>query len=325
MEPLISVIVPVYNVEPYLRKCVDSILNQTYRNLEVILVDDGSSDGCPAICDEYAAMDHRVQVIHKENGGLSDARNAGLGAVTGEYVTFVDSDDWIEQNHISSLYEMIRGKHKQIIAISDIRRIDEKGNTIAIFGKHGTEHIAMEPIFGYVWNKLYSAHLLQDAFFDDVRYVEDLPFNLQLLQKNTEYVFTGKCTYCYLLRENSILTSAVNAEKVDNFLEFNEIFWLHLCNAIADIENREKIYAEIASNHMCNFLCAVAISSEFSFGEKCRLTSKIMGRVFQRNVRWKYAPHNLLRLAILAKTIGCPWIYMLVYQFIIFMSRRKDN
>lgn len=325
MEPLISVIVPVYKVETYLHQCVDSILNQTYRNLEVILVDDGSPDGCPAICDEYAAMDHRVQVIHKENGGLSDARNAGLGAVTGEYVTFVDSDDWIEQNHISSLYEMIRGKHKQIIAISDIRRIDEKGNTIAIFGKHGTEHIAMEPIFGYVWNKLYSAHLLQDAFFDDVRYVEDLPFNLQLLQKNTEYVFTGKCTYCYLLRENSIMTSVVSTKRVDDYLEFIEIFWSHLCNAIADIENREKIYAEVVSTHMCNFLCAVSVSSDFSFREKCRLANKIMGSVFQRNVRWKYAPHNLLRLAILANTVACPWVYILVYQFIIFLNGRKEN
>lgn len=320
----ISVIVPIYKVEPYLRRCIDSIVVQTYQNLEIILVDDGSPDRCGEICDEYARKDPRVKVIHKENGGLSDARNAGLRVMTGEHVTFVDSDDWIEQNHISSLYEMIQGKHNPVIAISDIRRIDEKGNTIAVFGKLGTEHIAMEPIFGYVWNKLYPAQLLQGIFFDDVRYVEDLPFNLQVLPKATEYVFTGKCTYCYLLRENSILTSAVNAEKVAYYLDFNEIFWQRLCNASADIENREKIYAEVVSNHMCNFLCAISTSSEFSFREKSRLARKILGSVFQRNVRWKYAPHNLLRLAILAKTVGCPWAYILVYQFIIFM-RRKDN
>ena len=95
-EPKISVIVPVYKVEPYLRKCLDSIVNQTYRNLEIILVDDGSPDNCGAICDEYAAGDGRIRVIHQENGGVSSARNAGLSAVTGEWVGWVDSDDWIE-------------------------------------------------------------------------------------------------------------------------------------------------------------------------------------------------------------------------------------
>ena len=95
MEPLISVIVPVYKVELYLRQCVDSLLAQTYSNLEIILVDDGSPDGCPAICDEYARKDSRVRVIHKPNGGLSDARNVGLDAARGEYIGFIDSDDWV--------------------------------------------------------------------------------------------------------------------------------------------------------------------------------------------------------------------------------------
>ena len=95
MEPLISVIVPVYGVEAYLNQCIDSILAQTHKNLEIILVDDGSPDRCPTICDEYARKDSRVRVIHKKNGGLSDARNAGLEIATGEYIGFVDSDDWI--------------------------------------------------------------------------------------------------------------------------------------------------------------------------------------------------------------------------------------
>ena len=103
MIDLISVIVPVYNVEPYLRKCVDSILAQSYSNLEVILVDDGSPDGCGAICDEYAAKDARVRVIHKPNGGVSDARNAGLDIMTGDYVAFVDSDDWVEADMYRTL------------------------------------------------------------------------------------------------------------------------------------------------------------------------------------------------------------------------------
>lgn len=95
MNPLISVIVPVYRVEPFLPRCLDSLRNQTYRNLEILLVDDGSPDNCGKICDEYAEKDHRFRVIHKENGGLSSARNAGLDAATGEFIGFVDSDDWI--------------------------------------------------------------------------------------------------------------------------------------------------------------------------------------------------------------------------------------
>ena len=100
MDELITIIVPIYNVEDYLQRCVDSILIQTYKNIEIILVNDGSPDNCGAICDKYTKIDSRVKVLHKKNGGLSDARNAGLGIAQGDYVTFVDSDDWISIEYI---------------------------------------------------------------------------------------------------------------------------------------------------------------------------------------------------------------------------------
>src|SRR5665647_2657921 len=103
-NPLISIIVPIYKVENYIRNCVDSILNQTYKNLEVILVDDGSTDNCGNICDEYSLKDNRIKTIHKKNGGLSSARNAGLDVAKGEYIGFIDSDDWIEKDMYESLY-----------------------------------------------------------------------------------------------------------------------------------------------------------------------------------------------------------------------------
>lgn len=106
MEDLISVIVPIYNVENYLGKCIDSIINQTYRNLEIILVDDGSPDNCGEICDQYASQDIRIRVIHKTNGGLSDARNAGMQIMNGEFLMFVDSDDWLQDNCVEILYEI---------------------------------------------------------------------------------------------------------------------------------------------------------------------------------------------------------------------------
>lgn len=105
---MISIIVPVYKVEPFLRRCVDSLVNQTYHDLEIILVDDGSPDNCGKICDEYAATDSRIHVIHKQNGGLSSARNAGLEVARGEYIAFVDSDDWVEADTYAKLYELIQ-------------------------------------------------------------------------------------------------------------------------------------------------------------------------------------------------------------------------
>lgn len=114
---LVSVIVPVYKVEPYLDRCVASILAQTYPNLEVILVDDGSPDNCPALCDAWAQRDARIRVIHKKNGGLSDARNVGLDAASGAYISFVDSDDYIAENFIETLYDLLHEYHTDISAV----------------------------------------------------------------------------------------------------------------------------------------------------------------------------------------------------------------
>ena len=113
----ISVIVPVYKVEKYLKRCVESIVQQTYQNIEIILVDDGSPDRCPEMCDEYARRDARIKVIHKSNGGLSDARNAGLNIASGDYISFVDSDDWIEEDFIEILYKNMKKENADISII----------------------------------------------------------------------------------------------------------------------------------------------------------------------------------------------------------------
>ena len=114
-EELVSIIVPIYNVEPFLEKCVNSLLNQTYTNIEVILVDDGSPDECPDICDKYREEDHRVKVIHKKNGGLSSARNSGLKVCRGDYIMFVDSDDWIEVDLIEKMVKVMRNNPVQLV------------------------------------------------------------------------------------------------------------------------------------------------------------------------------------------------------------------
>ena len=129
----ISVIVPIYNVENYLRRCVDSILKSTYENLEIILVDDGSTDECPTICDDYAKKDPRIKVIHKKNGGLSDARNKGLDIATGEYISFIDSDDYIESSMFQRIFEAISTKDVDLVFIRE-KSVNVEGKTIYING-----------------------------------------------------------------------------------------------------------------------------------------------------------------------------------------------
>ena len=316
MEPCISVIVPIYKVEPYLRKCVDSILNQTYRNLEVILVDDGSPDKCGEICDEYAQKDSRVKVIHKENGGVSDARNVGLDVCTGEYITFVDSDDWIEQEHIHSMYSAVQGLKKNVIAFSDIRRIGKDDSFIASFIYQKKQNVAAESGFGYVWNKLYPAELLEGERFQNIPYIEDLPFNLRLLSKNPSYRFTKKSTYQYLLREESLLTADISKKKIDNFLVFTQALWSVL-NDVCSNNDCISLYNQYAGNQMCNLLCDVAASKNLNFKNRKEYAEMLIYGASKGRMKWKYASHSLLKLAVVAEWIRCPWIYTEAYRILI--------
>ena len=133
MQPLISIVIPVYKVEKYLERCILSIINQNYSNLEIILVDDGSPDDCGLICDNWAKIDNRIRVIHKENGGLSDARNAGIKIATGEFITFIDSDDYVLDNYIEYLLELIF-KYNADIAICNFHQLFEETNRKVFVG-----------------------------------------------------------------------------------------------------------------------------------------------------------------------------------------------
>lgn len=205
--PLISVIVPIYNVEPYLRKCVDSIISQTYRNLEIILVDDGSPDHCPEICDEYAEKDSRIIVIHKPNGGLSDARNAGLKQFKGEYVMFVDSDDWIDETYIYNMYESIGNAN---VVISGCTYTTEEGIPYEkkLPGTFAFMDLIDNSMFGYACLKLYRKKAISNQVFKEILR-EDLIFNLRLLNSEFSKCFSivSRTGYYYRQRSNSILHS----------------------------------------------------------------------------------------------------------------------
>lgn len=210
---LVSVIVPVYNVESYLEKCILSLVSQTYKNLEIILVDDGSTDKSSEICDEWALQDSRIRVIHKKNGGLSDARNAGLDVATGEYIAFVDSDDYIENNMISVLYEALI-KHQADMAIGGVSHVGVNGDALDQY-KVSADAVWDEQQFWrafeqnyifceVVWNKLYQKGLFQDVRFPRGKIHED-EFVLHEIIDNCQRIATvSDVVYYYVQREDSI-------------------------------------------------------------------------------------------------------------------------
>ncbi len=215
----ISVIVPVYNVEKYLHKCVDSIINQTYKNLEIILVDDGSPDNCPKICDDYVKQDERVKVVHKENAGVSAARNTGIRAATGDYVCFFDGDDFIEKNMVEKMLDAIEKKGCDICVCGysvDFYDNLDKEETVKIVipwnqpseQKSLIEYEKHLGICGYVWNKLYSVNLLKLLelnFDEEISLYEDLIFNSKAFCEGAKVCFIDNIGYHYIQRQRETL------------------------------------------------------------------------------------------------------------------------
>ena len=224
--PLISVIVPVYRVEEYLERCVKSILSQTYKNLEVILVDDGSPDQCPAICDACAEKDARVKVIHQENKGLSGARNAGIDAASGEYLAFVDSDDYVSPHFIEELYQLLQDTG---CAIGQCRfsyvngdgLVEEGDSAFCIYRGESL----MEQLYGpeekatcfvVAWNKLYRAELFKETGirYPEGRIHEDEATTYRLFHEAKKLVFLDRALYGYYTENGESITSVFSAKRL---------------------------------------------------------------------------------------------------------------
>lgn len=239
MEPLISVIIPVYNMERYLSRAVDSVISQSYKNLEIILVDDGSTDRSPEICDMYGKTDSRVKVIHKENGGLSSARNAGIDASSGEYISFVDSDDFVNINFISMLFNSCI-KEGTDIAICNYKKVFFRGRDKACEKKSPTEIISGEEAaleivdldagtYIPAWNKLYKREVFGDIRYPDGKYSEDFYISYKLLSNADKVSIIDEKLYGYVQRKESIIHSRDDIsqynfealEEFDNYLKEN--------------------------------------------------------------------------------------------------------
>ena len=228
---LISIIVPVYNVEQYLEKCVDSIINQKYKNLEIILVDDGATDSSGKLCDELAKIDNRIKVYHKENGGLSDARNYGVERATGDYIGFVDSDDYIDSEMYEELYEAIKKENVDVVECN-LKIIypdrvelftEQKYYNVYTKQEYLEEYLKIEKIFGSACVRLIKSDIAKKLKFPVGKLYEDTYYAYDLINVADSYVIMEAPYYNYLMRENSITNARFNP-RIFDLIEIVEEF-----------------------------------------------------------------------------------------------------
>lgn len=228
--PRLSIIVPVYKVEQYIHKCVDSILNQTFTDFELILVDDGSPDNCGKICDEYVQKDRRVRVIHKENGGLSDARNFGIDAAKGTIIGFVDSDDDIDLDMYKSMIDYLDDNNLDVVCAdtyvirNNKRKFSPRYSENKVFTKkEGTTAILNGSLDNAAWNKIYKRCVIGDVRYPKGRVYEDVATTYKFLFAAKRIGYVPKPFYNYYKRKGSIVASSFNSKsRYDCFLGYRE-------------------------------------------------------------------------------------------------------
>lgn len=244
-KDLISVIVPVYNVELYLKKCINTILKQTYKKLDIILIDDGSKDRCGVICDEFVNLDSRIRVFHKENGGLSDARNYGIERAKGKYITFIDSDDYIELDYIEYLYNLLI-KHNCLMSLAAHNVVLENGHIMhekevnrrseKLSKRECIKKMLYHDLIDTsAWGKLYSMELFDNIRYPKGKIFEDIGTTYKFFLKCDEIACGYQNKYNYIIRKDSIVNGKFNKRKLDLIKMTDEM--------AADVE---KIYPDLS-------------------------------------------------------------------------------
>lgn len=236
MKPLLTVIIPVYNVEKYLKRCVESVIAQDWKNYEILLVDDGSTDHSPQICDDYVKAYDFISVIHKENGGLSEARNTGISLAKGEYVYFPDSDDWLEPQTFAELGEMLESREFEIVSFNrefvkgEEEIIQSEPKVTQVFnGKDAfVQMLKHRYITGFANDKIYRKSLFMDhdILFPRGKYYEDLGTNYKLFLSAKKVYATNQKYYHYLIDNPDSITQSWNEKKFrDMFGFYKEVFY----------------------------------------------------------------------------------------------------
>lgn len=312
-EPLISVIVPVYNVEKYLSKCIESIRMQTYKNLEIILVNDGSEDRCQLICEGFCKIDNRIKLLNKKNGGLSDARNVGLEISTGQYLTFIDSDDYITMDYIEYLYNMLKNNNADV-SICNCYLVKEDESIISNKLKKNPNIKVMDNISAIetllyqkeftssAWGKLYSTKVFENIYFPVGKLHEDVGTIYKVLDKSSCIVWRNEAKYYYLQRSNSIVNSNFNVKRMDyleqtlEIIEYMKLYHKNLCKAaisrhfsacfqiLGDIPNLKKYPKEVQfiKNEIRSYRKFVICD------KKARYMNRIAGILSYLNINFLY-------------------------------------
>ena len=303
MFPKISVIIPVYKVsEQVLRKCIESVINQTFRDIEIILVDDGSPDECGRICDEYAVEDARIKVIHKENGGVSSARNIGLKFATGRFISFVDADDYVS-NNIYDVCIKFQEKYNADLVIfgfnngenissKKVKTMDNSQTAKAIAGKYPY-------VMGYLWNKLFIKEKITNSnirFDEDLAYCEDSYFCQQYAFACSKIICIPDVLYNYTLNYNSVTQTKMSSKKLTVFEAYKRI--LDFCsNRYNDLGLIKLLYANYYSHYIRNLR---RIKNELSMEERKEFgyVYKFVKDNFNRIITNRFLKFRLKVLAI---------------------------
>ena len=223
-DKLISVVLPIYNVEDYLERCIKSVLNQTYKNFEIILVDDGSTDGSAELCDYYAEIENKVCVIHKKNGGLSEARNTGTMLAKGDYITYIDSDDYVDKDYIEYLYNLVK-KYNTKVALCTHTVVFENGKKIVYGNGKDSEVLDAyncikrmlynDVVDTSAWAKLYDIELARKILYPQGKIFEDIATTYKFFLASGEIACGYSSKYYYMIRKNSIVGSSFNIKKLE--------------------------------------------------------------------------------------------------------------
>ena len=308
-DKLISIIVPVYNVEKYLKKCVYSILNQSYKNLEVILVNDGSTDNSGKICDELSREDSRINVYHKDNGGLSDARNYGVAKANGEYVGFVDSDDYIDQYMYENLYKAIR-KYNTQVAECGITRV-YKNNKLRphydgeeyslVVDREGylKEYLENRKVYGAAVCKLLSIDLAKVLKFPDGKVYEDVFYTLELLKKVDKYTLISGNYYYYYIRGNSITTKTFSSRDMD-YIEIIDKIGEYTLNNYTKL--KEKLFIRQGFAYLSIFNQIIQLNDYRQIPEYSILIGKLKN--IRSNIIFNKLAPKSLKIAIILLNIN---------------------
>lgn len=258
MEELITVVIPVYNVEKYIRKCIDSVISQTYKKLEIILVDDGSTDNCGRICDMYAKKDDRIKVVHKENGGVSSARNRGIKEANGEWIVFVDSDDWIEKDFCETLLKITSKDVDCVMCgynrIVDEQKIEIKGVNKKNQMKNSREYLicALSPqtSYGFCTMKLIRKKSMEGIQFNEkISVAEDALFNMQLAENINKILYINSKLYNYRLSFESV-TKKYDRDYANKYLNSMKLCREYIFSKYKEDEEILQYYFNFVAFHV---------------------------------------------------------------------------